>query len=192
MNQDDVPNREYQEFLDIISEKNIRIVGLEEILRPKTINGIRFHVLYPPKDFLERKPQDAWRTPNNNCLVLKVSFDEVSFLLTGDIEAEAEKELAALAGDALESDVLLVPHHGSKTSSTPGFLKLVDPGIAVISAGWKNIFGFPCDNVLDRYDACGCKIFRTDQDGAITITTDGSFIHVMPFLSCCVQDASGG
>ncbi len=192
MNQDDVPNREYQEFLDIISEKNIRIVGLEDLLRPKIINGIRFQTLYPPKDFLERKPQDAWRTPNNNCLVLKVSFDEVSFLLSGDIEAEAEKELAALAGNTLKSDVLLVPHHGSKTSSTPGFLKHVEPGIAVISAGWKNIFGFPCHKILKRYDACGCQIFRTDQDGAITITTDGSFIHVRPFLSCCVQDASGG
>jgi competence protein ComEC len=183
MNREDVANEQYQELLHIISQKDIRIVGLEELSKPRTINGVRFQVLYPPEDFLERKAQDPWRTPNNNSLVLKVTFDQVSFLLPGDIEAEAEKELTALAGRALKSDILLAPHHGSKRSSTPDFLNFVHPDIAVISAGWKNIFGFPHQEVLKRYQLQGCQIFRTDHRGAITITTNGSHLRVKPFLS---------
>ncbi len=182
MNQEYVPNKQYQDFLDIISQKDIRIVGLEELLTPKTINGVRFQVLYPPEDFLERKTEDSWRTLNNNCLVLKVLFDKVSFLLTGDIEAEAEKELTSLACTTLKSNVLLVPHHGSRGSSTPEFLKCVDPDMGVISSGWKNIFGFPHQKTLKRYQDRGCQVFRTDRQGAIVITTDGKHLSVQPFL----------
>ncbi len=183
MNGEYVPNQQYQDFLDIISKKDIRIVELEELSRPKTINGVRFQVLYPPGNFLERKTRDVWRTTNSNSLVVKVTFGSVSFLFPGDIEAEAEAELVALAGSSLKSDVILVPHHGSKSSSTHEFLKYVDPNIAVISAGWKNIFGFPHRKILDRYESMGCHVFRTDQSGATTITTDGSHIIVKPFLS---------
>ncbi len=183
MSQEEVPSQPYQDFLKIISEKNIRIVALEELRRPQEINGIRFRVLYPPKDFLQRKAQDPWRTPNNNSLVVKVTFDKVSFLLPGDIEAEAEQEILQLAASALESTVLLVPHHGSKSSSTPKFLDGVDPTIAVISARWKNTFGFPHQKIINRYERQGCQIFRTDQGGAITMTTDGTHLSVKPFLS---------
>jgi len=182
MNQEYVTSQPYQDFLEIISEKDIRIVGLEDLLRPRTINGVRFQALYPPSDFLARKTKDIWRNTNNSSLVLKVTFNKVSFLLPGDIGAEAEKELIGLAGSALDSDVLLVPHHGSKRSSTPEFLEYVDPSIAVISAGWKNIFGFPHPKVLKRYEARGCEVFRADQQGAITITTDGTDISGKPFL----------
>jgi competence protein ComEC len=192
MNREDVPNEQYQDFLDIISEKDIRIMGLEELSRPQTINGVRFQVLYPPRDFLERKTQDRWRTPNNNSLVLKVTFDKVSFLLPGDIEAEAEKELTALAGRTLKSDVLLAPHHGSKSSNTPGFLNFVDPDIAVISSGWKNLFGFPHRTIQKRYESMGYQIFRTDHGGAITITTDGTHLRVKPFLSGPAQRYTSG
>ena len=182
MNQEYVPNKQYQDFLDIISQKEIRIVGLEELLIPKTINGVRFQALYPPEDFLERKTEDSWRTLNNNCLVLKVLFDKVSFLLTGDIEAEAEKELTSMACTTLKSNVLLVPHHGSRGSSMSEFLQCVRPEIAVISSGWKNIFGFPHQKTLERYQARGCQVFRTDLHGAVTITTDGTRVDVKPFL----------
>ena len=110
----------YREFLSILERENIRVLGPKDLVQTRTINGVRFDVLYPPIDFLERKAREAWRTRNNNSLVLKVSFGDVSYLLPGDIEAEAEKELLAMDCDRLKSNVLLVPHHGSKTSSTPG------------------------------------------------------------------------
>ena len=193
MNQQYVPIKSYEDFLNLISEKNIQVVPLEDLLKPRTINGVRFQVLYPPRDFLERSRQDAWRKINNNSLVLKVSFRKVSFLLPGDIEAQAENELVYLAGDKLKSDVLLVPHYGGNTSSTPEFVEHVDPAIAVISAGRKNRFEFPHPNVLSRYRARGCRIFRTDRNGAVTISTDGTDIRVKPFLSqqACRWSAEG-
>ncbi len=182
-NQEYVKNKEYQEFLDIICQKDIRFVGLKELSKPKWINGIRFKTLSPPEDFSRRKAQEIWRTPNNNSLVLKASFNKVSFLLPGDIEAEAEMELTHLSCEEIDSNVLLAPHHGSKTSSTPGFLKCVDPGVVVISAGCKNIFGFPHKRVLQRYKKAGCKILRTDEAGAIAITTEGVHMNISAFLS---------
>jgi len=172
----------YRDFLDIISEEGICVIGPQDLLRPRVINGVRFEVLYPPVDFLDRKPQEIWRTPNNNSLVLKVSFQDISFLLPGDIEAEAERELSALDCRTLKCDLLLVPHHGSRSSSTPKFLECVDPDVAVVSSGWKNRFGFPHPKVLKRYKTLGCKVFQTSQQGAITITTDGKSLTVEPFL----------
>ncbi len=182
MNQEHADTEPYLDFLRIISENDIRVVGLKELVKPRMINGVRFQAFYPPLDFLERKAGDGWRTKNNNSLVLKVSFENVSFLLPGDIEAEAENELTSLSCAALTSNVLLVPHHGSRRSSTRKFLRCVSPDIAVISSGWKNIFGFPHKKTLKRYQALGCQIFRTDRNGAITITTDGTNISVKPFL----------
>jgi competence protein ComEC len=172
----------YQEFLEIIEREKIHVVGLKNLIQARIINGVRIDVIYPPIDFLERKAREAWRTRNNNSLVLKASFGDVSYLLPGDIEAEAEKELLDLACDRLKSNVLLVPHHGSKTSSTPGFLTCVGPDKAVMSAGWKNIFRFPHEQVLHRYEDMGSQILRTDLHGAVTITTDGKGIDVKAFL----------
>jgi competence protein ComEC len=183
MTGDDVSSAVYKEFQDILSEEHIRVVGLEDLARPRTNHGVTFQVLYPPPDFLERKGEDPRRSTNNNSLVLRVSYNQRSFLFPGDIEAEAEQELIALAGGALKSDVLLVPHHGSKTSSTPGFLKQVDPDIAVISAGRKEIFGLPCEKILQRYVSWGSQVLRTHEAGAITITTDGDYLRVKTFLS---------
>ncbi|MBW2331283.1 MAG: DNA internalization-related competence protein ComEC/Rec2 [Deltaproteobacteria bacterium] len=182
MNQEHPDTEPYRDFLQIISEKNIRVVGLKDLVKSRMINGVRFQVLYPPPDFLERKAEDGWRTKNNNSLVLKVSFRDISFILPGDIEAEAENELTSLACTALKSNVLLVPHHGGQNSSTHEFLKCVAPDIGAISSGWKNIFGFPHQKTLKRYQAQGCQIFRTDRHGAITITTDGTHLTVKPFL----------
>ena len=182
MNHQPAETEPYRDFLRIVSEKDIRVVGPKDLVRPRMINGVRFQALYPPVDFLERKAKDSWRTPNNNSLVLKVSFQNISFLLPGDIEAEAERELTALACTTLKSDVLLVPHHGSRSSSTPRFLKCVKPEIGIISSGWRNIFGMPPQKILKRYEALGSHIFRTDRQGAITITTDGEHLSVKPFL----------
>jgi len=182
MTREAVQTRPYHALMDIISDKGIQVKGPEALARPLTIHGVRIETLYPPIDFLERKSQEGWRTGNNNSLVLKVSFKDVSFLLPGDTEVEAERELADAACGHLKSNVLVVPHHGSRTSSTMMFLKCVQPDVGVISSGWKNIFRFPHDQVLDRYQAMGCEIYRTDLQGAVTITTDGKGLDVKTFL----------
>jgi competence protein ComEC len=129
--------------------------------------------MYPPADFLNKKVFEKWRTVNNNSLVLKVSFGQMSFLFPGDIMAEAEKELVRSAGANLACNVLLAPHHGSRTSSTAAFLDLVQPDVVVVSSGWKNRFRFPHPAILDAYKKRGSRIFRTDLNGAVYLTTDG-------------------
>ncbi len=183
MNQDEASGNTYREFLKIASEKGITVLGPRELETPRTMSGVRFQVLYPPTDFLDRKRNDRWRTTNNNSLVLKATFKEISFLFPGDIGDQAERELTALSGNALKSDVLLVPHHGSKTSSTHSFLACVDPAIAVVSAGQKNIFHLPHDTVVQKYQALGCRVFCISSQGAITVTTDGIRLRAKPLSS---------
>jgi competence protein ComEC len=175
--------RGYRQLQKIIAQKKINLPEFRHMPRRQLINGVEFCFLYPPADFLARKASQKWRNTNNNSMVVKVSFDDTSFLFTGDIMAGAEKELVGLAGADLACDVLLVPHHGSRSSSSQSFLSKVQPDVAVISAGWKNRFRFPHTRVLDAYGRIGCRIYRTDQNGAIMVKTDGNNLTVKPFLS---------
>ncbi|KYP12277.1 MAG: hypothetical protein A0129_02825 [Limnobacter sp. CACIAM 66H1] len=105
---------------------------------------------------------------NNQSCVLKVSNTNHSVLLTGDIEAISEMALLTQHGaNALRSRVLIVPHHGSKTSSTMPFLQAVRPEYALIQAGWDNQFGHPHRAVIERYEAMGVQWFSTAQNGAM-------------------------
>ena len=155
---------------------------ISDLLAPRTVSGVRFEVLYPPPGFLDRNVYEKWGQTNNHSLVVKATFKDISFLFPGDIHREAEKELVAMKGKALESDVVLVPHHGSKTSSSEYFVRQVAPRIAVISAGWRNIFRFPHKKVTKRYREQGCDIYRTDECGAIMIVTDGKRLEVQPYI----------
>jgi competence protein ComEC len=106
---------------------------------------------------------------NNNSCVLKVSTKKSSILLTGDIEKEAESRLVEQQGKKLKSDVLIAPHHGSKTSSSMPFLKQVLPSAVLIPAGYKNRFSFPHDSVVERYEALNASWMNTADKGAITV-----------------------
>ncbi|MDL1979292.1 MAG: DNA internalization-related competence protein ComEC/Rec2 [Deltaproteobacteria bacterium] len=172
----------YQAFLDILSEEKIPLVCLTEDSRSKTVNRVRFDVLHPPGGFLRDNDVIPWSNPNNNSLVLKATFGETSFLFPGDIEAEAEKELISSQGDALKSSVLLAPHHGSITSSTTAFVDHVQPDVVVFSARPNNRLRFPHPDVVRRYRTRNCRMFWTDRNGAISITTDGKKIDVTALL----------
>ena len=175
--------RGYKRFKKIIVQKQLNLPDFKHMPRKQLINGVEFFFMHPPADFLDEKTGQKWRGTNNNSLVLKVSFRDISFLFPGDITVEAEKELVGLSGVDLACDVLLVPHHGSRSSSSRLFLASVQPDIAVISAGWKNRFRFPHSTVLEIYKKSGCRILRTDQDGAITFTTDGRHLRSRSFFS---------
>jgi len=172
----------YRRLQNIIIQKQIVQPDYRAMPRRQVINGVEFHFLHPPADFLAGKAGLKRRNSNDNSLVFKVSFGRISFLFPGDITAEAEKELVTTAGKDLACTVLLVPHHGSRGSSTQSFLAKVQPDVAVISAGWKNRFRFPHEAVLDAYDRFGCRMFRTDRNGAIMIKTDGNRLTVTPVL----------
>src|SRR4029079_5606659 len=105
---------------------------------------------------------------------------DVSVVLTGDIGKEAEPGVGATTPPA-RLRILKIPHHGSLTSSTPAFVAALRPQIAIASAGRANHFGHPVPEVLERYRAIGAEIFRTDQDGAVVMITDGNSIDLKTF-----------
>jgi competence protein ComEC len=123
-------------------------------------DGVRFAILHPgTADARSRKSNDL------SC-VLKVSAGGRSMLLTGDIERRSEQELLERGASALRSDVLLVPHHGSRTSSSAEFLAAAGARAAVIPVGYRNRFGHPSADVLARLRM---PLWRTDRDGAVTV-----------------------
>ena len=128
--------------------------------------GVRFTVLQPAVGLY-----DAARVkPNDLSCVVRIDSAHGSALLTGDLEARGELDLVRRDAAVLKADVLLVPHHGSLTSSTPAFIAAVAPEIAVYTPGYRNRFGHPRPAVVARYDAAGIRTFRTDYDGALTFT----------------------
>jgi competence protein ComEC len=116
---------------------------------------------------------------NNNSVVLKLTYGAVSFIISGDIEAPAEHRLVDLDTDrTLHADVLVIGHHGSKTSSSADWLDAVKPSVALIGVGLNNEYGHPHDEVAQRLHARGIEVYRTDLDGTIEITSDGSRFDV--------------
>lgn len=133
-----------------------------------TADGVRFEALHPAQASIGEPPRRA----NSLSCVVRVSTSTASVLLASDIEAREERALVAASADALRSDVLLVPHHGSRTSSTPAFLEAVEPRIAVVAAGYRNRFGHPRPDVLARYAEREIRILRTDLGGRVRIVLD--------------------
>ena len=120
-------------------------------------------MLHPRADDYER----AGPKPNTmSCVLASSTRRAAALLLTGDIEAEQEARLVARARRRCAAEVLLVPHHGSKTSSTAAFLDAVAPRVAVVQAGYRNRFGHPAPAVLARYDERGIAVVRSDGCGA--------------------------
>ena len=136
--------------------------------------GYRITVLHPYREFYTLS-EDSYSEENSSSLVLKVTGEKKSFLFTGDIEEEAEEDVAHLKA-WLPADVIKIPHHGSRTSAQDDFLREVSPSIAVISVGRDNSFGHPSQEVMDKLE--GKSIFRTDQDGAVRIIEKGEDLLV--------------
>jgi len=114
---------------------------------------------------------------NNDSLVVRLSFGGFRFLLPGDIEGPVEEKLVAFA-EPLGAQFLKIPHHGSKSSTSPGFLAAVAPAVAAVSVADSNPFGHPHPDVLARLENRAVRILRTDRNGAIRVTTDGRSIVV--------------
>mgnify|MGYP005851998259 CR=1 FL=1 len=112
--------------------------------------------------------------PNDNSLVFTLKLQDFSMLFPGDIMKTREKLLAQVLNKNLVSSILLAPHHGSNTSSTKFFLDKINPESVIISCGFNNRYKFPHPDVLERYRQRGMQVFRTDTQGAVTITSSGN------------------
>ena len=132
-------------------------------------------VHHPPRPEWERQ-----RVRNDDSEVIELRYGGVSFVFTGDIGREVEHTITPFFTPA-SIRILKVPHHGSATSSSQEFLDALRPDIAVVSAGRGNPFGHPVPAVLDRYRSAGAAIYRTDQDGAVSVETDGTTTKVRTF-----------
>ena len=142
-------------------------------------NGVSFEIVSPSQSLIDedtaaikaKKKVDV----NNESVVGRLTFGNFAMLFTGDAEGPVEKTMAASYGKKLKCQVLKAGHHGSKTSSTAEFLKLVQPESVVMSLGVNNQYGHPHEALLNRLQKQGVKnIYRTDANGTITIVSDGS------------------
>ena len=141
-----------------------------------TVGGVRIEVLSPA---VTDDPASA--SGNNTSVVLRLLYGTRSFLLTGDIERAAEAELLANSG-TVSADVIKVPHHGSRTSSTPEFVDAVKPQYAVISVGRRSQFGHPNADVVERWRLAGANVMATGERGMISISTDGRDLEIKRFV----------
>jgi competence ComEA-like helix-hairpin-helix protein len=123
-------------------------------------------------------PSSLGSDPNESSTVMKLTYGDVSFMFTGDAEFGEEKAMIAEQGDKLKSTVLKAGHHGSQGSSSEAFLQKVKPEVITINAGWNNKFMLPDKIGLGRLTATGAKIYRTDYQGTITVTSDGKTYEV--------------
>lgn len=131
--------------------------------------GIRVEVLSPPY---------LLKDNNESSIVIKLTYGDISFLFTGDAAGIAENLMVDKYGYSLQSTILKAGHHGSSHSSTMEFLKKVRPEVAIFSCGENNKYGHPNEETIERLKKLGVRMFRTDQQGTITIITDGQDYQV--------------
>jgi competence protein ComEC len=155
-----------------LAHEGATLIRGETSARLALSEGVVLEVLHPGPQLMRGSDADA----NNNSVVIRLTYGEVAFLLSGDVEAEAEQALLR-SGAYLPSTVLKVAHHGGKTSTTPAFLDAVRPQVAVISVGQDNKFRHPSTEVLERLEEVPL-VYRTDQNGAVTISSDGHSLWI--------------
>jgi competence protein ComEC len=169
-------SRELTGWLADLRRAGVKVLGPRELCnRPRAFGDAVVRVLGPCPGPIEG------RGLNDNSLVLKVRFGRRAALLPGDAEQLEEGELVRAYGRELGADLLKAGHHGSRTSSSPAFLSLVQPSTVVISSGVRNRFGHPHAQTLDRLARAGVALARTDRMGSVMWQTDGRSVSVWTF-----------
>jgi competence protein ComEC len=162
---------EYERFAAVMQSEGVpvRLVGRGDSLR---FGAVVVDVLWPTRSESADAPSN-----NDDSIVLRLRLIDRTFLMTGDIESRAEEALVATRDD-LRSDIVKVAHHGSKTSSTQGFVDATHPFIAIIPVGLTSPFGHPRPEVIERWRAGGAQILTTGEHGTITVSTDGHDLKI--------------
>lgn len=144
-------NEQYKQFKKLVNQKNVTVLNVKKGDVVNIEKDIKFNVLFPTSELIQEN------VINNNSLVVKLEHKDFKMLFTGDIEEIAEERLLKLYDkEELKADILKVPHHGSKTSSSQKFLEAVSPKLALIGVGENNKFGHPNDEVLNRIHKLRC------------------------------------
>ena len=161
-------SNEYDTFINLAKKQgtNLIFVKMGDVIK---IGNATINILFPENNLI------AENEKNNNAIVFKFIGKDFSMLFTGDIEEKAENRILSIYSNnlsILQATILKVAHHGSKTSTTKKFIEAVKPKIALIGVGADNNFGHPNSGVVDRLKNIGCKIYRTDKCGEITIKYD--------------------
>jgi len=165
----------YDRWRDLIEDKNIPLTLAQSGQKIIFQEDLFLEILWPDQSLINSFSNKA----NNVSVVGRLIYGQTEFLLTGDIEKKVESYLIDhLPVEKLESDIFKASHHGSKTSNSQNFLKIIDPEAAIISVGADNRFKHPDSVVLDRLS--DTRLFRTDQNGNIKFLTDGNVVEIKP------------
>ncbi|KJS16653.1 MAG: hypothetical protein VR69_08295 [Peptococcaceae bacterium BRH_c4b] len=159
----------YRDVLDALKNKGLKITAARAGVEILSEGGVTATILSPHSS--------SYEGFNDYSAVIKLAFDRVNFLLTGDAEELPEKEMLA-AGTDLKADVLKIGHHGSHSSTTTAFLEAVSPKYAVICVGKDNDYGHPHQETLQKLKQAGVKVYRTDLDGTVVFKSNGKEINI--------------
>lgn len=161
----------YNDLMNSFSKKHMKVIT--------AVNGRQFKLGKKVKGTIFAPIRNVrFIDGNSNSIVLKLEYKSTSFLLTGDATKETEEFLVAKYGNSLDSDVLVAGHHGSKDASSTIFLNKVKPKVSIISCGFHNKYSNPNKETLSRLNRVNSRIYRTDLDGAVTISSDGKKIII--------------
>jgi len=179
----------YRLWEKTVRERKISVRHLSATSTDRQIAGVQFRFFWPLPVLEQDFREDASDASNDASLVMKISYGNNRFLVTGDISASIETRLAALYGQNLQSDVLFAPHHGSGYSSSTDFIRLVSCRFVLVSAGRNNVFGHPHPEALHRYRSENAGIYRTDIHGAISVSSNGKTISISPYVPVLPSDS---
>lgn len=171
----------YYNLMDICEEKGVKPTTIRGGNLIELENNLKLYILNPHKLLLGSRDD-----LNNNSVVALLKYNDKKILFTGDIEAEAENVILATYPN-LRADIIKIPHHGSRFSSTDQFLEQIDPQIAAIQVG-KNLFGHPHNEVLEKLNKNNSYVFRNDENGAIIITIDREKISIKTTLETSLEE----
>ncbi|MCP4577363.1 MAG: DNA internalization-related competence protein ComEC/Rec2 [Deltaproteobacteria bacterium] len=182
-NGDRVETPSYKDLMRTLETNDILIKRPAQLQEKISINGAKIEVLFPEPGGKTGALSSEGKDLNNRSLVLRISYAGTSILFPGDLEEMGENSLLAVAGAKVKSDILLSPHHGSRTSSSKAFLKAVAPRWCVISSGEDRFGRFPHPSVLKRLAQMECQSICISDSGAITVKVGPEGFDIHPFLS---------
>lgn len=158
----------FENMLKAVNKQGLKVTTLKGGMNIDLGAGANFNVYSPNADSYEEL--------NDYSPIMKLNYGDSSFMFTGDAEVLAEKEVLQKYPKELKADVLKLGHHGSTTSSSEEFIKAINPKYGVISCGVDNSYGHPHKEILSLMNKYNIKIYRTDKQGQITVTSDGKNI----------------